>query len=77
MGKAHLTNLNLNIFKMIEAMELKLLHQGPAEWYYLRIKFHEIYQAVQKLLVGDTQTDSQFGMIEVTFNVITTIQHFI
>jgi hypothetical protein len=37
----------------------------------------KIYQAVQKLLVGDRQTDSHFGMIEVTYNAITTIQNFI
>jgi hypothetical protein len=38
----------------------------------------KIYQAVQKLLVGDRQTrHSHFGMIEVTFNAITTIQTFI
>jgi hypothetical protein len=34
----------------------------------------KIYEAVQKLLVG---TDSHFGMIEVTFNAITTKQNFI
>jgi hypothetical protein len=37
----------------------------------------KIYQAIQTLLVGDTQTDSHFGMIEVTFNAISTIQNFI
>jgi hypothetical protein len=35
----------------------------------------KINQAVQKLLVGDTQTDSHFGILEVTFNAITTILH--
>jgi hypothetical protein len=37
----------------------------------------KIWQAVQKLLVGDRQTDSQFLMIEVTFNAYVTIQNFI
>jgi hypothetical protein len=37
----------------------------------------KIYQAAKKLLVGDTQTDSHFEMIEVTFNAIITIQNFI
>jgi hypothetical protein len=37
----------------------------------------KICQAVHKLLVGDTQTDGHFRMIEVTFNAITTIQNFI
>jgi hypothetical protein len=35
----------------------------------------KINQAVQKLLVGDTQTDNHFGMIEVTFNAVTIIPH--
>jgi hypothetical protein len=35
----------------------------------------KIYQAVQVLLVGDT--DSHFGMIEVTLYAITRIQSFI
>jgi hypothetical protein len=38
-------------------MELKLLHRDPLEWHYLRTEFREFYQAVQKLLVGDTRTD--------------------
>jgi hypothetical protein len=36
----------------------------------------KIYQAVQNFLVGDRQTDSHFGMIEVTFSVIICIQNF-
>jgi hypothetical protein len=35
------------------------------------------YQAVQKLLMGDRQTDSHIGMIQVTYNKITTIQNLI
>jgi hypothetical protein len=38
--------------------------------------FLKIYRTVQKLLVGG-QTDSHFGLIEVTFNIITKIQNFI
>jgi hypothetical protein len=30
-SKAHLTNVNFNYFKIIEAMELKLLHGGSLE----------------------------------------------
>jgi hypothetical protein len=37
-------------------MGLKIiLHRGPLEWHYLRTKFRENYQAVQKLLAEDTQ----------------------
>jgi hypothetical protein len=52
--KAHLTTLNLNNFKTIEAMGLhvKLLHGITSI-----PNFMKIYQAVQKLLVGDKQTD--------------------
>jgi hypothetical protein len=39
-SKAHLTNLNLNDFKMIEATGLKRLHRGSLELHYLRTKFH-------------------------------------
>jgi hypothetical protein len=53
-SKAHLTNFNPNNCKMIEAMGLKVLHRGPLEWYCLLPNFMKIYQAVQKLLVGDT-----------------------
>jgi hypothetical protein len=56
-SKAHVTILNLNNFEMIEVVGLKLFHRGPLEWHYFPKKFMNIYQAVQKLLVGDTQTD--------------------
>jgi hypothetical protein len=55
--KAHLINLNLNNFETIEVTGLKVLHRGPLEWHYLRTKFHEYFQKVQMLLVGNTQTD--------------------
>jgi len=51
-SKAHLTNLNLNNFKMIEAMGLKLLHRGPLEWHYLRTKFHENLPSGSKVISG-------------------------
>jgi hypothetical protein len=68
LSKAHITTLNLNNFKMIEAMGLKITASIP--------NFTKIYQAVQNLLVG-TQTNSHFEMVEISFNVITTIQNFI
>jgi hypothetical protein len=54
--KAHLTNLNLDNFKMIEVMGLKLLHQGLLEWHYLRTKFHETLPSGSKVITGG-QTD--------------------
>jgi hypothetical protein len=56
-SEAHLTNLNLNNFKMIESMGLKII-ASRSPWMALppyQISWN--YQAVQKLLVGDTQTD--------------------
>jgi hypothetical protein len=55
-SKAHLKTLILDNFKMFEAMGLKLLQRGPLEWHYLRTNFMKFHEAVQKLLVGDTQT---------------------
>jgi hypothetical protein len=43
--------LNLNNFKMIEAMELSL-HRGPLEWHYLGAKFHENLPSGSKVIIG-------------------------
>jgi hypothetical protein len=51
-SKAQLTNLNLNNFKMIEDMGLKLLHRGSLEWHYLRTKFHENLPSTTKIISG-------------------------
>jgi hypothetical protein len=51
-SKAHLTTLNLNNFKMTEAMRFKLLHRGPLEWHYHRTKFHENLQNGSKVISG-------------------------
>jgi hypothetical protein len=40
LSKVHVTILNFNNFKMIEAMGLKLSLQGPLEWHHLPSKFH-------------------------------------
>jgi hypothetical protein len=58
-SKAHPTTLNLNNFKMIEAMGLTLLHQGPFEWHYLRTKCHEILPCGSEVISGG-QTDWRF-----------------
>jgi hypothetical protein len=55
-SKAHLTKLNCNSFKMIEAMRLKLLHRGPLEWHYLSTKFHENLPNGSEV-IGGRQTD--------------------
>jgi hypothetical protein len=44
--------MNLNHFKMIEAMGLKLLHRGPIEWHYLRTKFHENLPSGSEFISG-------------------------
>jgi hypothetical protein len=41
LSKAYLTTMNLDNFKMIETMGLKLLHRGPLEWHYICTKFHQ------------------------------------
>jgi hypothetical protein len=56
-SKVHLTALNPNNFKMIEAMGLKLLHRGPLEWHYLCTKFHEILPSSSKFISGGHTTD--------------------
>jgi hypothetical protein len=53
----HLTILNLNNFKIIEAMGMKII-AWRSPWRSTP-NFMKIYQAVQKLLVGDTETDRQ------------------
>jgi hypothetical protein len=51
-SKAHLTTLNLNNFKMIAAMGLKLLHRGPLEWHYIHTKFHENLPSGSEVISG-------------------------
>jgi hypothetical protein len=57
-SKAQLTTLSLNNFKTTEAMGLKII---ASYCITSEPKFMEIYQAVQKLFVRDTQTDRQTG----------------
>jgi hypothetical protein len=52
------------------------LHRGPLVYHYILTKFHENLPSGSKVISGG-QTDSHFGMIEVTFNAITTVQNFI
>jgi hypothetical protein len=47
-----LTPLNLNYFKMVEDMRLKLLHWYPLEWYYLLAKFYESLLSSSKVISG-------------------------
>jgi hypothetical protein len=57
-SKAHLTDLNLNNFKMVEAMRLKnYLVEVPLNRVNSVSNIVKIYQVVEKLLVGDRETD--------------------
>jgi hypothetical protein len=38
---AYLTTLNLNNFKMVGSLGLKLFHRGLLEWHHFATKFHE------------------------------------
>jgi hypothetical protein len=55
LNKAHVTTLNLNNFKTIEAMGLK---EVPLNDIISVPNFTKIYQVVHKLLVGDIQRDT-------------------
>jgi hypothetical protein len=50
--------LNINNFKMTEAMRLKILHRDPLEWHYLHTKFHENRPNSSKVINGG-HTDRQ------------------
>jgi hypothetical protein len=57
------TNLNLNHFKVVKDMKLKLLDRGPLEWQYLRAKFHENLSSGSKVISEghtDRETDCWF-----------------
>jgi hypothetical protein len=57
-SKAHLIILNLNNFKMIEAMGLKIAVSGLLEWNYLCICFHENVSSGSEVISGG-HTDRQ------------------
>jgi hypothetical protein len=64
--KAHLTTLNLNNYKTIEAIGLKLMHRCPLEWLYLRTKFNEILPSSSKIISGgysDRQTGDLISLL--------------
>jgi hypothetical protein len=52
----HLSVLNLNHFKMVQAMGLKLLHRGPLQWHRLPTKFNEKLPSGSNAITGDRQT---------------------
>jgi ubiquitin C-terminal hydrolase len=56
-SKAHLTNVNFNNFKTIKAIIKNHCIEVPLNGITSVPNFMKIYQAIQKLLVGDTQTD--------------------
>jgi hypothetical protein len=51
-NKDHLTNLNLNNFKIIETMVLQLMHRVPLERHYHRTEFHENLSGYTKVISG-------------------------
>jgi hypothetical protein len=51
-SKAYLTTLNLNNFKIIEAIGLKLLYPGSLEWHYLHTKFRENLPSGSEVISG-------------------------
>jgi hypothetical protein len=59
--KVHLTNSNLNNFKTIEAMGLKIIASRYLQWHHLRTKFYETLPSGSKVISGghieDRQTD--------------------
>jgi hypothetical protein len=57
-SQAHLTNLNANRFKIIEAMRLKITDRGSPEWHYLHAKFHENLPSCSEVISGG-HTDRQ------------------
>jgi hypothetical protein len=60
LSKAHLTTLNLNNFKVTEALGLKkILHRGPLKSHYFCTKFHENLSSSSEVISGghrDRQT---------------------
>jgi hypothetical protein len=67
-NKAYLTTLNLNNFKTIEAMGLKLLHRGHLEWHYFHTKFHENRSSSSKVISGghiDRQSRDLISLLSV------------
>jgi hypothetical protein len=68
-SKAHLTSLNLNNFKTIEAMGLKIAASGLLECNYLCTSFHENVPSGSEVISGThthththTQTDRQVSL---------------
>jgi hypothetical protein len=64
--KAHLTTLNLNNFKIIKAIGLKIIASRSLEWHYLHTKFHEILPSSSKVINGghtDRQTGDFIGLL--------------
>jgi hypothetical protein len=68
--------LNLNHFKTVEDMALKLLHRGPLEWHYLRAKFHQNLPSGSKVISGghiDRQTGGLISLLSILESRLTKI----
>jgi hypothetical protein len=76
LSKAQLQSWTSIKLKWLKLWGYKLLHRGPLEYHYVLTKFHENLPGGSKF-ISRWQTNSHFGVIEVTFNAITIIQNFI
>jgi hypothetical protein len=52
-----LRTLNLNHFKMVEAMGSKLQHLSSLQWHHQLTKFHENLPIDSEVICGYTQTE--------------------
>jgi hypothetical protein len=62
-SKAHLTVLNLNNFKMTEAMRKNYCIKVPLNGITCAPNIMKFYQVVQKLLVADRQTGDLISLL--------------
>jgi hypothetical protein len=76
-SKAHLTTLNLNNFKMIEAMGLEFLHRGPLEWYNFPTKFNGNLSSGSEVISGGrTDRHTDWRLDKPTFILQTRIKRY-
>jgi hypothetical protein len=75
----HLRSLNVRHYGIVETNRLKNVASGlPAVGYYhLHKKFHPNRQILSKVAPPQKFKRPQFGVIDIAFHVITTVQNFI
>jgi hypothetical protein len=62
-SKAYLIALNLNNFKTIEAIGLKIIASWSLEWHYLHTKFHQNLPCGSTVISGDTQISDLISLL--------------